>query len=108
MKLKSLVRAQWDRAAAVGTTLLGLGALLVGWIGVSGTGYVTEQLPYVVSGGLLGLFLVLVAASMWVSADLRDEWRKLDAIDRHLAELAAAAAQPPAIESAPRRRSAAS
>jgi hypothetical protein len=25
-----------------------------------------------------------VGALLWLSADLRDEWRKLDAIDRHL------------------------
>ena len=41
-----------------------------------------------VSGGMFGLFLLGIGALLWLSADLRDEWRKLDALDRHLAETA--------------------
>jgi hypothetical protein len=33
---------------------------------------------------MVGLFLLGLGALLWVSADLRDEWRKLDSIDRHL------------------------
>jgi hypothetical protein len=60
-------------------------ALALGYWGVSGTPYLVEQLPYVVSGGLTGLFLLGIGAMLWVSADLRDEWRKLDDIDAKLA-----------------------
>jgi hypothetical protein len=35
---------------------------------------------------MAGLFLLGLAALLWLSADLRDEWRKLDAIDRRLAK----------------------
>jgi hypothetical protein len=35
---------------------------------------------------MTGLFLLGLGALLWLSADLRDEWRKLDAIDRHLLE----------------------
>jgi hypothetical protein len=38
---------------------------------------------------MLGLFLLGLGALLWVSADMRDEWRKLDAIDRHLVETGA-------------------
>ncbi len=58
----------------------GIGVVL-GWIGVSGAVYPAEQLPYLVSGGLGGLFLLGVGATLWLSADLRDEWRHLDTLE---------------------------
>ena len=74
------VRAQWDRVLAWSLIAAGLIALLVGWIGVSWTPYLAEQLPYLVSAGMLGLFLLGLGATIWISADLRDEWRKLDEV----------------------------
>jgi hypothetical protein len=79
-------RNQWDRVGAWLCIAGGIVALLVGYFGVSGTLDTGEQLPYVVSGGMVGLFLLGLGALLWLSADLRDEWRKLDAIDRHIAE----------------------
>ena len=43
-----------------------------------------QQIPYIISGGIGGLFLLGLGAMLWLSADLRDEWRKLDAIERQL------------------------
>lgn len=86
MDLNTLLRTQWDRVAAVGCTVLGGVLLVLGWIGVSGTAYVAEQAPYIASGGVGGLFLLAVGATLWVSADLRDEWRKLDRIEEALGE----------------------
>ena len=86
--LLTSVRAQWDRAG--GVALLVLGAVLVvsGWIGVSGTSDGAEQLSYLVSGGLGGLFCLGAGATLIVSAHLEDEWRKLDdltrAVSRHV------------------------
>jgi hypothetical protein len=48
---------------------------------VSDTLNTGEQLPYVVSGGMVGLFLLGLGAMLWLSADLRDEWRKLDRLE---------------------------
>lgn len=84
MELMRWVRLQWDRVAAWVAVGLGLIVLLVGWIGVSGTEYPAEQIPYIVSGGLLGVFLLGIGAVLWLSADLRDEWRKLDRIEQLL------------------------
>ena len=81
------LRNQWDRAGAWLCVIAGAVALVVGYFGVSGTLEIGKQLPYVVSGGMAGLFLLGLGALLWVSADLRDEWRKLDAIDRHLLEV---------------------
>jgi hypothetical protein len=71
------LRVQWDRAAAGAAFLAGLAALGLGWLGISDSLYVVEQLPYLISGGLVGLFLLGFGAVMWISADLRDEWREL-------------------------------
>ena len=86
MDVVNRLRANWDRTAAVACTVLGLVVLLLGWRGVSGTSFTTEQLPYVVSGGLGALFLLGVGGVLWLSADLRDEWRKLDALERAIRE----------------------
>ena len=71
------LRVQWDRAFAVAAFVGGLVALLLGWLGISDALYVVEQLPYLISGGLVGLFLLGLGAVLWISADLRDEWREL-------------------------------
>jgi hypothetical protein len=82
MKIQSLLVSQWDRTVAIATALLGAISLLVGWLGVSKTAYPAEQIPYVASCGLGGLFLLGVSAVLWISADLRDEWRKLDRLEQ--------------------------
>lgn len=78
MDIVTWVRNQWDRVSAWVIVALGGMALVLGWVGVTGTPYTFEQIPYVISGGLGGIFLLGVGAMLWVSADLRDEWRKLD------------------------------
>jgi uncharacterized SAM-binding protein YcdF (DUF218 family) len=78
------VRTQWDRAAAIVLVIAGLISLIFGWVGVSGATLPTEQIPYLSSNGLLGIFALGVAATLWLSADLRDEWRKLDDIHRDI------------------------
>lgn len=84
-KLLMMLRYQWDRVIAVVAMIVGALALLIGWIGVSATPFLAEQLPYVVSGGIGGVLLFGLGAVLYLSADLRDEWRKLDAIERGLA-----------------------
>ncbi|HVW32470.1 MAG TPA: hypothetical protein VHL53_08030 [Acidimicrobiia bacterium] len=78
------IRNQWDRVAAVVCAVAGAVFLWAGWIGVSGTLNTGKQVPYVISGGMAGIFLLGLAALFWLAADLRDEWRKLDSIERHL------------------------
>jgi hypothetical protein len=73
-----IVRSQWDRALAIGAAVLAGLVLLIGYIGVASTSYPAEQIPYVVSGGITGILLMGAAATLWLSADMRDEWRKLD------------------------------
>lgn len=82
----SWLRVQWDRAGAVAAGLVGLGVLVLGWAGVSGTPHIAEQLPYFISGGLVGLFFLGLGVALWLSADLRDEWRELRALRLLLAD----------------------
>lgn len=88
--LITLSKSQWDRTAAVVLAAAGLITLLVAWIGVSSTIFTYKQMPYVVSGGLLGVCLVSIAGALWRSADLRDAWRKLDALEELVASMAPA------------------
>lgn len=57
------------RLLVLGGLLLPLGVLLVllGWLGVARTPLVFEQVPYVVSGGLLGLALVVIGGFLYFS-----------------------------------------
>ena len=68
MDVMKYLRNQWDRAGAWLCVIAGAVALVVGYFGVSGTLEIGKQLPYVVSGGMAGLFLLGVR--------LRDVGRK--------------------------------
>jgi hypothetical protein len=88
--LLTLCKSQSDRTAAAVLAVTGLVALLVAWLGVSSTVFTYKQMPYVVSGGLLGVCLVSMAGALWRSADLRDAWRKLDRLEELVQTMAAA------------------
>jgi hypothetical protein len=89
MDLKTFCRAFWDRILAIAVGIAGVIALFVGWYGVSGTALDYKQVPYIISGGLVGLFLLGLGATLWISGDLHDEWRKLDHLERTVSELRA-------------------
>ncbi|HET9773312.1 MAG TPA: hypothetical protein VFS16_20640 [Acidimicrobiia bacterium] len=88
--MKGYLREQWDRVSAVVAVAAGAVMLLLGWAGVEGKIYPGQQMPYVVSGGLGGLFVLGIGAVLWLSADMRDEWRKLDDVDATLLRIEAA------------------
>lgn len=79
-----ILRSQWDRATAILAVMLAGLVLLIGYFGVASTSYPAEQTPYIVSGGILGILLAAVGATLWLSADMRDEWRKLDELSEQL------------------------
>jgi hypothetical protein len=84
------LRVQWDRALAVTLVAAGVVALVLGWTGISDELFAARQLPYLLSGGIGGLFLLGSGATLWLSADLRDEWHQLRRIETRLAAAAAA------------------
>lgn len=81
---RTWLRTEWDRVAAVVAVVLGAIALFLGYQGISDSPYVAEQLSYLISGGLGGLFLLGIGATLLLSADLHDEWRKLDQLEAAL------------------------
>ena len=72
--------AQWDRV--IGWTCVGGGAVLTlsGALSVSSAEDQLDQLSYLASGPAVGLFLLGVGAILILTADQRDEWRKLDEV----------------------------
>ena len=84
MELLKWARTQWDRTVALAAFAVGVVVLILGYVGVSATREAGEQIPYVVSGGIVGLFCLGLGATFWLSADLRDEWRKLHEIHADL------------------------
>ena len=82
MNLLDWARSQWDRVAAVTLFVAGVLAVFLGWLGVSRSAYEAESLPYILSGGFFGLLALGAGGILWLSADLRDEWRKLDSIEQ--------------------------
>jgi hypothetical protein len=64
-----------------GLALVGLGLLLIGigWNGAAGQLSVVAQLPYLVSGGLLGLAVVVLGAAVLVLQSAREDRVALEA-----------------------------
>jgi hypothetical protein len=85
MTVITWIRLQADRVVAGVIIGLGAVALILGYLGAADTAYPAEQVPYLISGGIGGLFLLGLGATLLLSADLRDDWRKLDRIEEELA-----------------------
>jgi hypothetical protein len=81
MDLSNWLRAEWDRVVGFALVVLGAVCLVLGYIGVSDSPYLVENLSYIMSGGIGGLFLLGAGATLLISADLHDEWRKLDKVE---------------------------
>lgn len=82
MNLFKFAKHQLDRVAAWVAIAVGLVLLFAGWFGASGAATAVGAIPYLLSGGIGGLFLLGFGATLWLSADMRDEWRKLDRLER--------------------------
>jgi hypothetical protein len=78
--------------------LAGAAALFLGWYGVSGTAVTAKQVPYVVSGGLVGVALVVLAASVFATDDVRRRLQRVDELESRVAELCALLLETPTDE----------
>jgi hypothetical protein len=78
-------RNEWERTVAVLSIGAGLVVFFLGWLGQRDKPLVTEQVPYVVSGAMFGLLLIVLGTTIWLSADMRDEWIKLDRLEENVA-----------------------
>ncbi|MGH8992132.1 MAG: hypothetical protein ACRDZ7_11530, partial [Acidimicrobiia bacterium] len=75
------LREEWDRVLGFGIAALGGIVILLGYQGASGSLFVADQLSYLMTGGVGGLFLLGTGATFIILADLHDEWRKLDRLE---------------------------
>lgn len=81
----------------VGWILIGAGALvlLIGWFGVSREALPGKQIPYLVSGGIGGVFLAVLGAYFLGTQEIRSDSGRLDRVERMVEELHAALLQRP-------------
>jgi hypothetical protein len=82
----------WVAAALrpwLGWILIGAGAVLVllGYLGVSGEAIVGKQIPYLVSGGIGGVFVAVLGAYFLAMQELRNDSGRLDRLERLVEEL---------------------
>jgi hypothetical protein len=63
-------------AAAATLMVAGVVAVLLGWAGASQSTYVEEQVPYLISGGLLGVALATIGALLyfthWLTVSIKE------------------------------------
>jgi hypothetical protein len=84
MDFKRFVRAEWDRIAGYGFLLAGFVALIFGFVGVRNAADVIDEISYLVTGGIGAIFLLGVGATLLLSADLHDDFRKLHRVEEKL------------------------
>lgn len=79
---------------AAATMTMGITAILLGWFGAARSTLVEEQIPYLISGGLLGLALATIGAllffSHWLTVGIKEARQREHARRLDHAELLAA------------------
>ena len=73
----------------LGWILIGIGALfmLLGYFGVSREAIPAKQIPYLVSGGIGGVFLAVLGAFFLGTQELRNDSGRLDRLEQMVEEL---------------------
>jgi hypothetical protein len=71
----------WVLAAA------GAIALFVGWFGVSGQSLTAKQIPYLVSAGLTGVALFIMAGVFLATDDVRRQFERIGELERKVDDL---------------------
>lgn len=73
----------------IGWILIGAGALLMllGYFGVSREALPAKQIPYLVSGGIGGVFLAVLGAYFLGTQEIRSDSGRLDRVERMVEEL---------------------
>ena len=79
---------RWLMIVGAGLVVIGLPVIVLGWFGASRTPYVFEQVPYLISGGLLGLALAVVGGlfyfAYWVTRQIQETRRQSDQMRQSL------------------------
>lgn len=59
-------RERYWQILGLALPIVGIVLILIGWWGASGTALMAEQTPYLISGGLLGLGLIIFGSALFV------------------------------------------
>lgn len=60
--------------------LLGFAAIFFGWNGAAGKNVSMAQFPYLISGGVTGIALVIIGAAMLIIQNAREDRARLEAV----------------------------
>lgn len=103
-----------ERILAIGSAVLlplGLALVLLGWYGAAHTPYLFEQVPYLISGGILGLGFAVVGGLLyfgsWVARSASEQRRKDEEMSEILREIRDELRHNAAAAPAPSRRASA-
>ncbi|MFA5890484.1 MAG: hypothetical protein WDA27_05985 [Actinomycetota bacterium] len=89
-RYRQQLREQWRAITPIALFAAGVILVLLGWYGAAHTNIITEQIPYLISGGLLGLGLIIVAGILSVQTSIeRDNSELRRVVIRALANAAA-------------------
>jgi hypothetical protein len=82
---------RWLLIVGGGMVVIGLPVIVLGWYGASHTPYVFEQVPYLISGGLLGLALALLGGlfyfAYWITKQIQETRRQSEQTKEALGEI---------------------
>jgi hypothetical protein len=87
---RAVWRWVWTSARGYVGWLLALGgaiALFVGWFGISGEALTAKQLPYLVSAGLTGIALFILAGVFLATDDVRRQFERISELERKVDDL---------------------
>jgi hypothetical protein len=86
-----VVHERFLLTAAAALMTGGVCAILLGWLGASRSILVSEQVPYLISGGLLGVALAMIGGLVffahWLTAMLRENRRQHEELLQAIREL---------------------
>lgn len=82
---------KWLMFVGAALVIIGIPVIAIGWYGASHTPYVFEQVPYLISGGLLGLALAVVGGlfyfAYWLTRQVQETRRQADQTTDALREI---------------------
>jgi hypothetical protein len=82
---------KWLEWIGMALIVFGFVCILLGWYGAANSPYLYEEIPYVISGGLLGVALVIgggvLVRSAWTMRQIEEERRNALAIVRSVDRL---------------------
>jgi len=95
LRVRSGISELWQEKTlfVIGGVMAPLGLLLIffGWMGAANTPYLFEQVPYLISGGLIGLGLMILGGlfyfAHWITELVKEQRRQTDALVEALHEI---------------------